>query len=893
MLALMERSSDHTARGLAADAPAGSTRAAPIRVRHTPGRPTIAFLLDTLVDPYQESIWESVLEEAAACDVNLLCFLGGRFGDQYEPYLYDLVDPEQIDVLVAVSGSLGSLMNEQDLQEEYRRRFPGMPIISIGQRLSDAPSLVVDNAEGVHQLVAHFVEAHGRRRIAFIRGPSQNAEAETRFRAYREALAHYQIPFEPWRVFQGTWSLGSGVRAVEAFLDERKIELDALLAANDIMAMDALLELKRRGRSVPQDVAVGGFDDIRAAVSAEPSLTTVRQPFHDLGRRAVRNAVALLRGDPVPQVTTFAPTLVVRRSCGCTRRVHAAVASPPLVAALERAGLMTEAAQAALERWLPELGQQVGDPSWARELAEALADELDREADRALPVLERYLARVPAREFQTSSWYSALDAAFAALNGARAEGLGSSGEALWRATIKAVAYRSEQVQERLRAASKGEFEVLSRISFLSQFDQKAMRQNVVSVLPVLGIRSCFLSRFVDRDRSQATLLVHYGAGTKLVLDPELAPFPPRRLFPGHAVEGTRQAFVVVPINAGTRLEPWGFALCELGALAPMAYEILFAQMGTEMRLALLLEGERQHASELETRVEQRTRELREAEGQLLDAARRAGMAEIAIGLMHNVGNLLNSVNVSSDRIRELVRGAPLEGLSKLRALLAEHEGKLPEFFARDPRGGLVGQYLQRIGEELRSQLGSIEGEAGELQDRVSLIRETIATLQAYAREGRDAIPSQPVVIAQTIETALKLQEGNLARQRVEVMRDLSDVPPVMARQAELVHVFVNLIKNAVEAMRNTPPDARRLTVQVRAEGGFVRVRFADAGEGITPENAPRIFTYGFTTKPDGHGFGLHTCANHVRQMGGNIQAESDGPDRGASFVLSFPWPAPQ
>jgi len=886
----MERSSHQPTGGPSARAPAGSPQARAIRVRGDRDRPTIAFLLDTLVDPYQEPIWESVLEEAAACDVNLLCFLGGRFGDQYEPYLYDLVDPEQIDVVIAVSGSLGSLLSEQDLQTEYRRRFPGLPLISIGQRLPDGPSMVVDNAAGIHQLVAHFVEAHGRRRIAFIRGPSQNAEAETRFQAYQEALAHYQIPMEPARVFQGTWSLGSGVRAVEAFLDERKVELDALLGANDIMAMDALLELKRRGRSVPEDVAVGGFDDIRAAVSAEPSLTTVRQPFHDLGRRAVRSAVALLRGDPVPRVATFAPTLVVRRSCGCTRRVRAAVAAPPLVTAEGPAALGTGAAQAALERWLPDLAQQVGDPSWARELAEALSDELDREADRALPVLERYLARVPPREFQTSSWYTALDAAFQALNGTRAGGLGCSGEALWRATIKAVAYRSEHVQERLRAASKGEFEVLSRISFLSQFDQKAMRQNVVSVLPALGIRSCFLSRFVDRERSQATLLVHYGAGTTLVLDPVLAPFPPRRLFPGHAVEGPRRAFTVVPINAGTRLEPWGFALCELGALAPMAYETLFAQMGTEIRLASLLEGERQHANELETRVEQRTRELREAEGQLLDAARRAGMAEIAIGLMHNVGNLLNSVNVSSDRIRELVQRAPLEGLGKLRALLAAHEGKLPEFFAHDPRAKLVGQYLEKIAEELRGGLRCIEGEAGELQDRVSLIRETIATLQAYAREGRDALPSQPVEIAQTIETALKLQEGNLVRQRVEIVRDLSDVPPLIARQAELVHVFMNLIKNAVEAMRSTPPDARRLTVQVRTEDDLIRVRFTDAGEGITRENATRIFTYGFTTKPDGHGFGLHTCANHVRQMGGTIQAESEGQNRGASFVLSFPRP---
>jgi signal transduction histidine kinase len=266
------------------------------------------------------------------------------------------------------------------------------------------------------------------------------------------------------------------------------------------------------------------------------------------------------------------------------------------------------------------------------------------------------------------------------------------------------------------------------------------------------------------------------------------------------------------------------------------------------------------------------------------------MAEIAIGLMHNVGNLLNSVNVSSDRIRELVQRAPLEGLGKLRALLDAHQDHLPEFFAHDPRAKLVGQYLEKIAEELRGGLRCIEGEAGELQNRVSLIRETIATLQAYAREGRDALPSQPIEIAQTIETALKLQEGNLVRQRVEIVRDLSDVPPLIARQAELVHVFMNLIKNAVEAMRSTPPEARRLTVQLRVEDGFIRVRFTDAGEGITRENAPRIFTYGFTTKPDGHGFGLHTCANHVRQMGGTIQAESEGPNRGASFVLSFPRP---
>jgi two-component system, NtrC family, sensor kinase len=372
----------------------------------------------------------------------------------------------------------------------------------------------------------------------------------------------------------------------------------------------------------------------------------------------------------------------------------------------------------------------------------------------------------------------------------------------------------------------------------------------------------------------------------VALDGAPGPYPARRLVPGRFTEAHRWAYVVMPLRFG--VEETGFLLCELSAMSGTAHESLVNQLSRALKASALVKEERRHADELEARVEERTRELREAQQQLVEIAHQAGMAEIAVGVLHNVGNLLNSVSVAAEAIESSAGDCGVAGLGKLDDLLQSHRDDLGRFFSSDPRGALVPEYCHRLASSLEAERQRLFTEIEGLQGNVALVRETVVSLQEYARYGQDGLLTEPIRLPAMIEAALRIQAADLARSQVQVWKRIADVPPVLAQRFKVVHVLVNLIKNAVEAMQRTPAEARLLRLElVGRPDGAVELVVADSGEGIPRENLDRLFSYAFTTKRGGHGFGLHTCANYLKQMGGSLTVESEGPGRGARFALVF------
>jgi DNA-binding LacI/PurR family transcriptional regulator/signal transduction histidine kinase len=448
-----------------------------------------------------------------------------------------------------------------------------------------------------------------------------------------------------------------------------------------------------------------------------------------------------------------------------------------------------------------------------------------------------------------------------------------------------------EAQSAARTRAAEEFKGLQRVLFPTDVSEEEVRQVLLAQLPNLGVRSLYLSRFVDAAHTRARLVAHYGPPDRVLLDEEPGPFAAARLVPGRLSPDHRHAFAVLPVYA--RAERLGFALVELvegpqGALSGSVYEALMNQISTAVRVSTLLAEVRSHAGELEQKVEDRTRELAGAQRQLLDAARQAGMAEIAVGALHNIGNLLTSVNVSVSEIAARAGASEVGGVRRVAALLEEQRGDLVGFFARDQRAALLPEYLAKLGTRLGQEREAVLHETSSLEHQLRLIRETILALQSYARDGDELLPRERLDLGEVLETALRVQEGSLTRYAVRVQRDLGRLPAVESQRSKVLHVVVNVVKNAAEAMRGVPAERRRLDVTGRAEDGAAVLVFEDQGEGIPPEHLARIFTYGFTTKPGGNGFGLHTCANMMRQLGGDIRVESDGADRGARVTLRLP-----
>ncbi|MBN1207332.1 MAG: HAMP domain-containing protein [Myxococcaceae bacterium] len=302
------------------------------------------------------------------------------------------------------------------------------------------------------------------------------------------------------------------------------------------------------------------------------------------------------------------------------------------------------------------------------------------------------------------------------------------------------------------------------------------------------------------------------------------------------------------------------------------------------------ESLRQANEGLEERVEERTRELKDLNRRLVDVARRAGMAEVATNVLHNVGNVLNSVNTSALVAKERLAALRIEQVSRVAALLAEQQGKLVAFLEEDERGRKLVPYLGELGRHLENDRGGLRALLDEIERYTTHIGTIVSQQQSYARSPGLI---EPVALEEVVEDALSINSAALTRHQVKVERSVEPLPPVVTDKHKVLMVLINLISNAKYAMSAMEPEDRRLKVKVeRASAERVRIEVSDQGMGIAPELLTRIFEHGFTTREGGHGFGLHSSALAAEELGGSLRVHSDGLGRGATFILELPLQPP-
>jgi signal transduction histidine kinase len=307
---------------------------------------------------------------------------------------------------------------------------------------------------------------------------------------------------------------------------------------------------------------------------------------------------------------------------------------------------------------------------------------------------------------------------------------------------------------------------------------------------------------------------------------------------------------------------------------------------------------------LESRVEERTRELQDqvtakeqarielaqAQRSLMLASRQAGMAEVATGVLHNVGNVLNSVNVSTALLRDQATRSEIHTLLKTADLLKQKDGDLVTFLTSDPKGKLIPELIFHIAGQLRKEQETFSHELVQLTKNVEHIKDIVAMQQSYARVAGVV---EEVSLVNLVEDAIQINAAALTRHEVTLTRQFEEVPPLMIDKHKVLQILINVIRNAKYAMDEGSKNEKRLVITVaKAAGERVMIRVEDNGIGIPPENLTRVFSHGFTTRPNGHGFGLHLGALNAREMGGSLSAASEGPGRGATFTLVLPLHPP-
>jgi len=295
---------------------------------------------------------------------------------------------------------------------------------------------------------------------------------------------------------------------------------------------------------------------------------------------------------------------------------------------------------------------------------------------------------------------------------------------------------------------------------------------------------------------------------------------------------------------------------------------------------------------LEQEIAERGRmqiEIEHIHRQLLETSRQAGMAEVATNVLHNVGNVLNSVNVSALLVTDGAKKSRVSYVGKIAALLEAHTADLGPFLTSDPQGRQVPEFLNQLAKQLAGEQQDTIHELELLRQNIEHIKEIVTMQQSHAKISGvlEIIPA-----AELVDNALTLNAAGFSRHGIALIREFQEAPPLNVEKHKVLQILINLIRNAKFACVDSGRPDKTIRIGIRATETGVRITVADNGVGIAPENLTRIFSHGFTTRKDGHGFGLHSGALTARELGGTLTVHSEGAGLGADFTLTLPWQPP-
>lgn len=538
---------------------------------------TICLLADWFDEPYQETILRTAEDAVTQRGSSLLSFAGGIPGSQTRESqkrhaAFELIDHHNVDGAILLAGTMVNELGAEGL-EALLQKLEGLPLCSIGVEVKDIPSILIDNQSGIDRALTHLVEMHGCKRIAFIRGPVKNKEAESRFTAYQEGLHRLELKRDAALVFQGDFLSASGEAAVAHWLQTRTIP-DAIIAANDEMALGALSALTKAGLSVPADVRLVGFDDLEHSRLATPPITTVRQPIKDLAIAAVRTIMDQLLGRDVPRLQVLQTQLVLRESCGCSMHLSSSGQSQFPEPSVRGENSFEAAFQARLPSLRAEMaraarGEFYSLGSWEDELARAFHDTIIGSQSRFIEELSKRIGQVANAGGDVSRWHDIVTAF-------RRVAVSSSGsdptlraqceEVLHEARLlTAQAVERAEAKKRITALRFNRTLQQSGAIIASSFSLSALSAAIQKELPPLGVSACYISAYDTPSQSDAPL----PALAELVcaydetgaLGVNGGPFEARRLAPADIWPPKRlHRLTVVPLFLGD----WqlGFAMLE-------------------------------------------------------------------------------------------------------------------------------------------------------------------------------------------------------------------------------------------------------------------------------------------------------------------------------------------
>jgi len=586
-------------------------------------RPTIGLFVAVIENVNTSRLWAGVADAAREHDVNLICFPGGRLRvpgglEDQSNILFELASAGKMDGLIIWASAIGTFVAREEMLQ-FCQRY-GLPVVTVGDVLEGIPGVLLDSYSAMHESILHLIEFHGRRRLAFLRGPKGHREAEERYRAYTDALKAHNIPLNPDLII-GPIQWEQGAEGIQELLGQRKlrpsIDFDAIVASSDLLALGLLGTLQERGIRIPQDVALIGFDDHTDSPLITPPLTTASNAFYERGRQTVEMLLALMRGEDVPKVVTISAELVVRQSCGCLGSAVAQAAVGSVTHAAKGAFASALAAQKGeIQAAMMEATSGIEDAAeWTSQILEAFLAEISAAAGKVqkkpsggfLSKLDEVLRQTMARGSDVGVWHGVISALRRQVLPylVEEESVYLRAEDLWqqaRTLIGEVAERRRAflaVQEGQRSLAL--LQVGQTLATASSVSELAAA--LVKELPHLDISRCCLALYEDPQPYKypqpapewSRLVLAYDGDRKEQIELEEGEqrFQSRQLLPeGILPQDRRYSLVAKPLFFRER--QWGFALFKADTDDTVAgkrdtYEALRGEISSAMHGISLIE----------------------------------------------------------------------------------------------------------------------------------------------------------------------------------------------------------------------------------------------------------------------------------------------------------------
>jgi len=821
---------------------------------------------DDLDFGYQSLVWEGIDYEARKRNINLISYLGSEIGHPVEDQrkrnaIYEHVHASKVDGLIVVTTILGNYISREELIS-FLKQYSPLPIVSVGVELDGIPSVIIDNRSIMFELITHLIKFHNCKKIAFIGGTEKNLESQERLKGYLDALADAHIAYDQDLIQYANFVDETAGSLVEKWLSENK-KFDAIVAANDLMAVGAIRALELHGIKVPEQVKVTGFDNIELGRFLHIPLTTIMQPLYKMGLESLCLLDNIIHDKKAKQLIRLPAFTVLRESCGCKdTQIEIKPSVPGLMA---KQCISTKNVLNSFQDIVSRWGVNIDITDYQMLINSFESDLCNDTSNTFELILTTYLKKRSydiisiCFEFVKLIYRECTDLDISRKDRA-ASICFTSMNVIKKAEIQELGSRILKMNKRSQYLQQLMNNLRSSDGIEQLLDD--LEENLVAI----GIAGVYVVLYNDMDNKKGLFILGKDRENRFYKNRNGYLFDSWELIP-ESLYTIQHQYSLILQSLFYKHESIGYILVELDSKKGFFNNNFTAFLISGITNAFMSQEIMDSKARLEMANEEITRNteklqnayelLRKNQEQLIASEKIVALGRLTAGISHEINTPLASIGASNSKLRSLAE--------ELKRCLGD-----PAITVED--------YREIVADIIKCT---------ELTDKsMSQIAEFVSCIRAHTRDAKEE--KQSFNILDKIREVELLIGYELRSKKITLSLDIPHTACLIYGQPQkFTQVVTNMLTNAIDAVKNS--DHPHIEITIQSESQNILLSIKDNGCGIAPKNRMRIFDPLFTTKPFGTatGMGLTVVHNIVTgEFGGTIDFMSEE-EKGTTFILKF------